>query len=338
MKNRFKVALGITALMSSLAASGLASADSSRIGIRSYTPGSVSVLSDGNGYTKLSHLQNMNVKLNLYLSADTLGRVKDWSAWFNMRQEGGPRIHFNQYKDSASYSRPRPKTVTTVASVLIPALKIQSVAVADCQAHANKLRLQGLSAAAIYSKDWTLTYALEGSVTYEMTGAGGNRSDAEVEDFAANKKFRVICKASPGPTRNPADSNPSRTKHEVKSASLSVQGVSTLNGACMLKLKGKIKGEKTRQKVRFRYKDGQGHQSEIKTVETKTLKTARFSHQYALSGGGLKTGKIRIDVEGSNVNSPWVNYSVNCSRGTAPGGFNTPTTPRPVPGEAAPTN
>ncbi len=331
MKSGIGISLGVITLMGSIAVSGSVFATGTgSANVRSHSLKSVTVLSEGNNYTKLSQLKNMTAQLDVSLRAPTVGRVKNWEAWLSMRLAGGTKIQFNQYSDGASYSRPRPKEVNTVASLFIPASKIQSFAVASCQKHANKLRIQGLSKDMIFSKDWTLIYGLEGSFSYQMTGVDwGNELPDEVGDFNARRKFKVICKASPGPTRNPADNNPSRTKPKVKSASLSVQGVSTLNGACMLKLKGKIKGEKTGQKIRFRYKDGQGHQSEIKTVKTKTLKTARFTHQYALSGSGLKTGKIRIDVEGSTVNSPWINYSVNCRGGSAPDGFSSSGTGRP---------
>lgn len=164
-----------------------------------------------------------------------------------------------------------------------------------------------------------LTFAIDGALSYEMSGLPGPGAPSEVPpSFESMKKFYLNCKASP--TVAPPPTNPTRIVPKIDQANLLVQGVSLLNGICKLNLSGVIVSKDAIQVVKFRYKDDEGHQSDVKTVITDQSKTGMFSHKYDLVGTGSKTGKIHIDIEGENFNSGWKNYNVQCIT-NAPGGF-----------------
>ncbi|GJL86128.1 MAG: hypothetical protein DHS20C02_19030 [Micavibrio sp.] len=321
MKPMKKLALSAGILMMGLGALPMeAHADNASIQVNSYNPGTIDILSNGSAYIKPAiPLVSLSAQLGLQLDAGDSGRVKSWKAWVKVKRENGPWIQFTNDYDSASYSIPRPKTVLTVAPVNVPYGTLAPFAISQCNALANTMRGAGLSDMQIFSQDRVLTFAIDGALSYEMSGVPGSNDISEVEQsFESHKKFHLHCKAAPQP--EPEPTNPTRNIPDVDQASVSTNGVSTLNGACKLNLSGVIVTKEANTQVKFRYKDGAGHQSDIKTVVTDQTKTIMFNHKYDLAGTGLKTGKIRIDIEGETVSSPWSHYNVNCVA-NSPGGL-----------------
>ncbi len=295
-------------------------ADLGDISVNSYSPGTIDVSSDGNVYTGPAiALVSLNAQLGVYLSAGDSGRVKSWKAWVKVKRESGAWIQFSNDFDSASYSIPRPKTVNTVALVKVPFGTISPFATDQCNGLANGLRSAGLTNSQIFAQDRLLTFAIDGALSYEMSGIPGSSAPPEVAPpFSSMKKFYIKCKAAPAPP----PSNPTRTVPDIEQVNLSVRGTSLINGVCKLNLSGVIVGKSANQQVKFRYKDDKGHQSNIHTVMTDHSKTAMFAHKYDLVGTGPKHGKIHIDIEGENFNSAWKNYNVQC-QANAPGGVTT---------------
>ena len=295
-------------------------ADSGTIDVNSYSPGTIDVASNGANYTGPSiPLISLNAQLRVRLNAGDSGRVQSWKAWVKVKRSTGSWIQFSSDYDDASYSIPRPKTVDTVAVVSVPYGAIAPFATAQCNGLATGLRAAGLTNSQIFAEDRILAFAIDGALSYEMSGVPGSSAPPEVQPpFESMKKFYLNCKASP--IVEPEPTNPTRTVPNIEQVTLLIQGVSLLNGTCKLNLSGVIVGKAAVQQIKFRYKDDDGHQSDIKTVITDHSKTAMFSHKYDLVGTGPKTGKIHIDIEGENFNSGWKNYNVQCGA-NAPNGF-----------------
>jgi hypothetical protein len=144
-----------------------------------------------------------------------------------------------------------------------------------------------------------------------MSGLAG--SDVP-DEIGYPLELTVICKGvtpvANDPTRNKPD--PQRTKPEVEQAVLTIHEEGSLRGACSIKLSGVIETNLPNTQVKFRYHSDDGRKSELKAVQTDQSGTVIFNHEYPLSEGGTKSGKIRMVGEHPDFTSAWKNYQANC--------------------------
>ncbi|TQV83811.1 hypothetical protein [Denitrobaculum tricleocarpae] len=78
-----------------------------------------------------------------------------------------------------------------------------------------------------------------------------------------------------------------------------------------MRLKGAISSNVPSLDVTFRYVDGTGKESDLKTVNTTADQSGNFEHSYPFSPGH-KTGKVRIVGENFNFASDWKDYDFQC--------------------------
>lgn len=269
------------------------------------------VASDGQFYTALDlSAPAFVLKWDIHLrsGAPVLSRVKMYgvsprAVIFNPVIPDGVTVDLTAYGVSKFFDRPRPKEFkTTVTSDPIPYSLFQPYAVGACNMLAQQLREGGMSDSEIFGQDREVGVAISEKFTYDFTlpegqlvGSGG----------LLEPNTKIICKKSPAmPSRAPVA--------EVQSSELQVAGLSSLI-ACGLALEGRIDTTKTNEEVKFRYVDGDGNTSDVKTVTSDGAKKATFEHSYVLSGNGEKSGKIRIEGVSSDFTSAWSNYAVTCN-------------------------
>ena len=310
---RAAILLGTALVATGIAASPSLAAWYDHAAVVSHNPHVIEVESDGNNYTEPSiPLVSLSADLHVEIDAGISGKVKSWEAWLLAKPQTGSWVHFSNHAFTKSYSvGSRPKTVNRTETVNIPYGTLAPFLTGHCNVKANQLRAGGMSDAEIFGQDRTIKVELSATADAEYSGVNwGDEVPQEV--IFNNPSFDIICKKDPNPEPEVSDEGPTRGTPDVEQASLTVNEVATLNGGCKLYLSGVIESKEANTQVRFRYKDDDGNQSDIKTVSTDHAKTAMFSHQYAVAGTGNKSGQIRIDVVGETTTSPWTNYSVNC--------------------------
>lgn len=317
---RTQIKQASVAAIAAMAVSSPAMADSGAITLSSVNPANIEVVGDGNTYTAPAiALVSLASNAHITLDAGVSGKIKNWKAWLKFKAPGSFWVQFGDDGYSKSYSAgSRPKTVNTNISLKVPYGSLAPYVTAQCNNLANSLRGQGLSNDQIFAQDRTIVVEASGALSWEMSGVAGNGLPQEVQTY---KTFNIVCKnAAPSRVPPPVSNDPTRNIPDVDQASLSIFEVSTLNGACNLTLSGVIVTKAANKLVKFRYKDNQGNQSDIKTVNTDHTKTVNFAHKYALAGTGNKQGKIRIAIVNDNFSSSWTDYNVNCNP-NAPGGL-----------------
>ena len=278
---------------------------------------SPSIVVEGNGtaYNKIDpSSQNIDGKIRVELDAEVSGRIESWEAGPALRTGAAAWKVFKGtgISRSKSYNAPRPKTVNEEFFFSIPWVHYAETVMAACNGRAALLRSQGLDNAVIFSQDRGVKIEVAAQVAYEMTGL--DRINPLPQEVTSPQEITVICKGvtpvAQEPTRNKPD--PQRTKPEVEQAVLSIHEEGSLRGACSINLSGVIETNLPNTQVKFRYHSDDGRKSELKTVQTDQSGTVIFNHEYPLSEGGTKSGKIRMVGQHPNFTSVWRNYSVNC--------------------------
>lgn len=313
-------------LLAGLSATAPALADVGTVNVIWLGTPVIVVESNGSNYDKVvPSSQNIDGKIRVDLDAGVSGRVRSWEAWPELRPHDGAwkAIKGTGMSRSKSYNTPRPKTVVEEFNFSIPRVHYAVTVIAACNGEAARLRSQGLDNAAIFGQDRAALFEVDAGVSYDMSGLAGSDTPEEVRGFLERT---VICKGIPSAPAPVAD-DPTRTKPEVEQAVLSIHEEGSLRGACSINLSGVIETNQPNTQVKFRYHSDDGRKSELKTVATDQSGTVMFNHEYPLSAGGTKTGKIRMVGEFPGFTSAWRNYSVNC--GSPAQGFasNDPTPP-----------
>ncbi|WP_020591412.1 hypothetical protein [Kiloniella laminariae] len=291
----------------------LAAADSANTFLQWMSNPDVSVASDGTRYTTLvppgAPLQGAFI---VQIDAGISGRVKSWKSWPSLALEPDNPSHpgawlvFENDGDSASYSRPRPKSVNTAAPFFLDSNSYASLAVEACNAEATRLSGQGLDDSAIFAQNREAKIAVRGNLDYSTTGITGTQTPEEVDSWNAFKAITVICLKR--------DDSLDPVVQTIEDATLTAQTaqISNITGACEMTLSGQITSAEPNRQVKFRYHDNSGQQSDEKTIVTNGSGHSSFEHSYPVSAD-TADGKVRMIGSSPAFMSNWASYEVNCS-------------------------
>ncbi len=279
-------------------------ADWGRAEIYELNPITIEVDSDGKSYTALSGSSPaIKGRMVVRFDAQTFGRVRSWAAWLKIKS---PYVPWQQFKDlgySKSYPLgDRPKKVARDLPFSIPPQSYKGVAKQACNENASRLRSEsGMDDEEIFSADRETFVRLDTAISWDMSGAATEILPVLPTGHVIPTSITVVCKKTPPPA--PA----------ITGSAVGVQGYDPVNagGKCQIKLNGSIISNVPGVDVTFRYVDGTGKQSELKTVTTNANRSATFKHEYPLSPGH-KTGKVRIVGENFNFTSNWKDYDFEC--------------------------
>lgn len=288
-------------------------ADSAKVDVKNVSGPTLKVKTDGSNYTALSgSFPAIKVDLHVQLDAGVSGKVKSWKAWPVLDSK-----HFKDNGKSVTYSiGNRPKKVDRVETTIIAAADYAEVAVAACNSHAQNLRIEGQGNAAIFASQYSLWINVEAGWQYEMTGISGVTPPVEV---ALNPAVEVICEKAP--SWQPVTAF---HKNDVESVDLQIDTLASFTGECGLRLLGSLETKGANGTVKFRYVDGDGKKSDVKTVSTGSDKIVDFNHEYPLKQhSGQVSGKVRIEGVSSEFNSSWVDYEADCAGMTGAGSLAT---------------
>ena len=285
MKSIKNSTLGLISLVGMLSMSMSSfSADIGKARINNAAPKPWVVLSNGQSYTKFNHFGMVTVVGNLQYDTGTAGRVKSWSAYPVLTNGYGIASQvqgLSAYKKSKSYSvGSRPKKINKTLPFSIPASKVKSAAISMCNWQANNLRKQGQSNKQIFSKNREVTFRATIKASVNANGAGSNNP---IWEAAAPYIIKVRCAKWAGAKFPTAGGF--TTSLKVIKASMKRKMISTLNGACKVKLTTAISTNKPNATVKFRYKSQSGKQSNVFTVKTKANKIAVVTHTWNVTNG-----------------------------------------------------
>ncbi len=283
------------------------SADTVEIEVKNVTGPSLEVTQNGKDYTDLTgSYADIVVDVQVKLDAGTSGRVKSWSIW--------PELNAQKFKaiaKSKSYAiGDRPKKVDRLETFSIKQADYAKVAIDACNAHAKDLRIAGKSNAEIFDSEYNLWINVAAGWQYDMTGVTGLKPPKEA---TLNPEIEVFCKkTTPLSVGLPAAQTP-----VVKTADLEVGTQTSMTGECKLQLFGNIETNQAGRQVKFRYVNGDGKKSDVKSVQTDSTKKVAFSHDYGLTkNSGQVSGKIRMEGVGTDFVSDWAQYEGNCNGAT----------------------
>ncbi len=330
-QNRRPLRLGLTgvaAFASVLAIAEPALADVGRSKVTRLDSATITVRSDGESYTSLVEAPPaITGAIEVEFDAEVAGRVTFWEVWAELQAEDGseqggysvpliPWVKYESYGHSRSYDAGnRPRRVHLTVTLNVPRAAYDSLAISACNALAYRLRnRQGLGNQEIFSQDRMIRVRAGTGHRWEMSGAAGIHETPPWVDSSDphRDKVRVVCQKAPTQVP-PVVEEPAREKPEVKTAEiLSVDESSGFIGGCTMKIDARITTNKTHEELRFRYVSDQGHQSDIKTVNTGGGTLAILQHEYDLPSDGDYSGKVRIEGVSSNFVSAWKNYDLDC--------------------------
>ena len=177
-----------------------AKADSGVAYVKSTNPSTLSVLSNGQNYTKLDLNGKFVVKANIEFSTGTAGRIKQWTMEPVITHGFGiaakvPGTSF--YKKTVNYSLGnRPKTIDIDWNFNLTAGTIESAAVSMCEMKAISLRNQGKSNKQIFGSNQEVSFKVDVKATVNSTGAGSNN---QIWEASPHKTVKVICRKFSGP-------------------------------------------------------------------------------------------------------------------------------------------
>lgn len=290
-------------------------------------PQQLEVASNGSSYTQVASLGN--IVADVWVGIKTGGSILSWTTWLRIGAEEQDDTYQTSWVDFSAYSFDqtypqghRPKVVDRNVQVIVPATAYGSMAVSHCNAMAGRLRTQGLSDTQIFAQDRTIELGVRAELQYDSNPFGVvfdsyGYSDSEL-DWADIEKFDLVCKKWDGPAIPQAADDISVEPPRVEQTSLTLLERSGLNGVCKIILSGVIQTSQANVDVSFRYKDDDGHQSEVFNVTTDHAKTAMFSHEYKIPNNpdGGESGKVRMVGISHDFASAWANYEMDC---VAPG-------------------
>lgn len=272
----------------------------------------IEVASDGENYTAVEvGAPAIKGRMRMALDAQEFGRVKLWSLWTSIKVEGPAKKQFPALGYSKSYPvGERPKKVKRDLPFFIPRQAYKSYAADACNIIASVLRNEhGLTNEEIFASDRLIPVKVRAEVSWEMSGFANEAPDLQEIDPEQLEKpkvkdVKIKCKKTPAPPPPvPA----------VTGVAMIVNGYDPVNqgGQCQMRLKGSISSNVPGLDVTFRYVDGTGKESDLKTINTAANQSASFEHSYPFSPGH-KTGKVRIVGENYNFTSDWKDYNFEC--------------------------
>ena len=312
--------LPLAALLAWLPPGGAALADEGSVAIESVSAPDIEVLSNGSSYTEVSGyaLSHIVAHLRVKLDAGTVGRVKSFSAWVKARRKAPTTDYPIDFKDFAySQSYPafhRPKKVDEVVPVQVPLTVYRDWAVERCNVEAQYLRNSGHSDAEIFGTDRVIGVTVLPALKYEMTGWDNIWDPLDEGNQTPTSHFNIICKKWLPPLEPLAADAFEAELPLVESASLTIIEQYGPTGFCKLLLSGVVQSHEPNKKVNFRLEDGNGNRTGVLTVTTDHSKFAFFDYQEKIANNpdGPETGKVRIAIEGQDLQSDWKPYSMEC--------------------------
>ncbi len=304
--------LSAGALALTMLVSGQAAADWGGAWIGELDAAVITVASDGETYTSVEGSSPaIKGRIGMSLDAHEFGRVKAWSLWWSMQAYGAQKKQFPELKYSKTYPLgDRPKKVKRDLPFSIPRQSYKSYAVEACNQLASLLRNDlGRTDEQIFGMDRVLSVKVRAEVSWDMSGYADDFGPAREQvgagavDKPEVKDVTINCMKTPVAPVVP----------EVTGVAMIVNGYDPINrgGQCQMRLKGSISSNIPNVDVTFRYVDGSGKESDLKTINTTADQSGSFEHSYPFSPGH-KTGKVRIVGENYNFASDWKDYDFEC--------------------------
>lgn len=307
---------GVSFIAASLAMSADAFADTGIGYVYNASPQPWIVLSNGQQYTKLDHNGLLSVLARLEYDTAVGGNVKSWWAYPAINNGYGiaaPVAGLDAYKQSKSYPiGERPDQIGKNLVYSIPVSKFNNAAVGMCNFLAGKLRDEGKSNKQIFGQNREVSFSA--SLVYDVDASGAG-SGNPILQYVQPHKIKVRCQKWSGPAVDTA--NDLTTEFRVIKATMKHQMISTLNGACKVRLTTAISTNMANHTVKFRYKSQSGKQSKVFTVKTKGNKIAVVTHTWDISNGPSIFDGTWIHMQGVSpkFNSNTVAAFTECKEG-----------------------
>src|SRR5690606_33756524 len=272
---------------------------------------------NGSSYHSVYGLANIVADVHIKIGTGAVGRVKSWKLWLGLATENGADENYPHYNVAKSYPwHDRPRSVDRTETVIVPAAAWDDFVKARCNALADSLRGQGLGNTAIFGQDREIELALIPFLEVDNSGAGSGSILQEGVAWSGQHKIDLVCKKWAGAAIPQASDSLALPPAKVVNKGLSIFERATLNGSCRIRLDGWITTDRKHAEVRFRYRNQEGKESQVWTVNTGESKTATFSHWYDIPNTEwTETGSVRMIGVSHDFQSGWAQYSMNCVEG-----------------------
>jgi hypothetical protein len=314
MKRSIQIAAAATLLLGSLQASPSIADDSGSAEIVNLVDVEIPVLSNGSDYHLLPPATAVRAYVRVKLDTGTAGRIKWYTTWLSLVTGVPTYPDWHNYREDGHHQSydPRPKTIDETVLVGIPGVSFKSRVIEQCNKLADRLRGQGLGNTAIFSQDRKIELGVAAGNDWEASGPDGNPI---VEGDSHYKTIKIVCRKWDGLAIPQVTDQLDSVPPVVKKASLTLLERSGLSGVCKVILSGVIETSVPNTKVRFRYKDDAGHQSEVHKVKTDHTGTVMFDHEYDVPNNpdGGERGKVRIVGVSHPFESKKQAYDMDCT-------------------------
>lgn len=314
MKRRTPILAAAALLLGSLQTSPSVADDSGSAEIVNLVDREIPVLSNGSRYHLVPPTTAVRAYVRVRLDTGTAGKIKWYTTWLSLVTGVPDNPYWYPYRDKGHHRSfdPRPKSWDETVLVGIPSVSFKSLAITQCNALADRLRSQGLGNTAIFSQDREIGLGVDVGIDWEMSGPDGNPI---VEGDFSYESIKIVCRKWDGPAIPQVADQIDSIPPVVEKASLTLLERSGLNGVCKVILSGVIETSVPDTKVRFRYKDDAGHQSEVHKVVTDHAGIAMFDHEYNVpdNPNGGENGKIRIVGVSHPFKSVKRSYNMDCT-------------------------
>ncbi|MGD1876863.1 MAG: hypothetical protein ACFB13_05105 [Kiloniellaceae bacterium] len=289
-------------------------ADSGSATVTNLITKQIVVESNGSSYHRTNQLANLVADVRVKVSTGAVGRVKSWEVYLGLASEGGEQMWFQSFGTSKSYPwHDRPSGVDRTERLQVPEAVWGAFVRTRCNELADTLRAQGQSNAAIFGQDRKLPLTVAAGMDADTTGAG---SGTFFVSAAPAQPLELVCKKWPGAAIPQAATGLAVPPSKVVNKGLSIYEQYGVTGVCKIRLDGWITTDHKNAEVSFRYKNQQGKQSQVWTVNTGESKTATFSHWYNIANTEwAETGVVRIVGVSHDFKSAWAEYTMECTEG-----------------------
>ena len=284
----------------------------------------IAVDSDGSRYHQVNHLANLVADVRAVVDTEDAGRVKSWGISIGLMDEDGTDIRFPEYGFSKSYPwYDRPRWVDRTERLVVPAVAWDDFVMDRCNALADQLRTQGKDDDEIFGQDRGIELAVVPEISADTTGAGSGNILEEGVTWPAHKKVMVICKKWPLAGFHDGIASEPSIPTKVVNKGLSILEQYGMSGLCKIRLDGWITTNRKNVDVSFRYRNQEGKNSRLWTVNTGESKTATFSHWYEIANNydpetGMdwaESGFVRIVGVSHDFRTDWAEYTMECVEG-----------------------
>lgn len=310
-------AVSAVVLASSLSGAPSQAADFYDVHVESVITNKIIVQSNGSSYHRMAPLSNLIANLHVELDTGVSGRIKWFTAWLGLGSEGLNSQYWPEWREDGYHKSfdPRPKSWSDTVTVAVPESSLEQFALGQCNYQAQTLRDQGLSNKAIFAEDRPIELAVVPYLDHEMTGPSGNPIIESAGGWEGYKKIKLVCQKWPGVVAPVVGDSLDSVPPVVEKASLTLLERSGISGVCKVILSGVIETSLPNTKVRFRYKDDDGHRSDVHEVVTDHAGIAMFDHSYDIPNNpdGGESGKIRIVGVSHPFESAKRSYDMDCT-------------------------